>query len=561
MYLMKAAGIVLLIFTFSRAEFEPGRFNFGADWDFLGQEGNENTSVAKSVDYVTIWLNDPEFNRYWHGDMLKFCKSNNKTPVFYAYIIAKASGLGDSDVGGQLDQQGGGWLKGHFDEVKNRYKDYAEKTANIFGTTRPVIWLMEPDYYQYCNGYGSDISVGEAANYMKEMITIVKGYLPNAVFSLDISPWNNNQSGYISAFDMSLFSFMHTSGGRTEAGGDRIRYDNNNNVTWGNVNDISGKCIIADDGYAQGGQPTGHAHDWDEANNIKARMNNGVAAITQKSPNGDWGNTIDNLKSTLSSTSTKCGFEFPEPAFPLTITIDGGGTVSKSPDAKSYESGTKVTLTATPTSGNKFLRWGGAVSGAATTATVTVTKATEVTATFVDENAKALYVLSVSSSGSGIVEINPKQAEYEAGTEVVLKAYTANSATFNGWTGDMTEKSQMLTISMDKNLSLTASFSGDNISMENILENGDFSDGEAGWTFGAYESADADGAVNDGSFEVTLNSAGTEDWNIQLFQEEVSLQSGVKYQLSFDASTIKTRSVALSHMILEISNEGVYSSV
>ena len=89
---------VPLIFAFSTfAEMTSCKFNFGTDWDFI--HNNQGTSAAQAVDYVTIWLNDPEFNIYWHGDMVKYCKSNNKTPVFYAYIIAKASGLGDGDVG------------------------------------------------------------------------------------------------------------------------------------------------------------------------------------------------------------------------------------------------------------------------------------------------------------------------------------------------------------------------------------------------------------------------------------------------------------------------------
>ena len=87
MRLIRTMGTAILIFQASWAQFDPSRFNFGADWDFLSK--NQSGGVASAIDYATIWLNDPSFNQYWHGDMLNFCKNMGKTPVFYAYIVAK----------------------------------------------------------------------------------------------------------------------------------------------------------------------------------------------------------------------------------------------------------------------------------------------------------------------------------------------------------------------------------------------------------------------------------------------------------------------------------------
>ncbi len=522
-------------FGLIKAEFDPLRFNFGADWEFASKNGRME-ELKDALDYVTIWCNEPTFNIYWQGEMINYCKKYNKTPVFYGYLIAKLSGLGDSDVGGQLDQQGGGWLRSNINRVIQAYEGYAQKIAETYGIGKPVIWLMEPDYYQYCNGYGNDISVSDAANYMSQIINAIKKYLPNAFFSLDISPWNNNQDSYIKTFNLKLFSFMHTSGGRTEAASDRIRYDNNNNVTWGQVNSASGLCIIADDGYGFGGVAQGHAADWDDVNNIKNRMRNGVVAVTQKDPKAGWAATIISLKNALKNEATKCsGLKFQK-KYTLTVTATSGGKVTKTPDAVYYDSGTVVTLTAVPNAGYKLKNWSGDVTDTSRSVTVIMNGDKSVTAVFVDINAKPQFTLTITSSGSGVVDVSPKQAEYDSGTVVTLIAYTVGGATFNGWGGALAGvKDQVTTLVIDGNKTVSASFSGNNISLTNLIKNGDFSDGTNNWTFGAYQGAQAEGVVSEGGFKVTVQKAGTEDWHIQLYQGKIKLQKGVKYSLSFTA--------------------------
>lgn len=59
-----------------------------------------------------------------------------------------------------------------------------------------------------------------------------------------------------------------------------------------------------------------------------------------------------------------------------------GGSITRSPNASSYTSGTVVTLTATPASGYTFTGWSGSASGAALTTTVTVNANLSVTANF-----------------------------------------------------------------------------------------------------------------------------------------------------------------------------------
>lgn len=69
-------------------------------------------------------------------------------------------------------------------------------------------------------------------------------------------------------------------------------------------------------------------------------------------------------------------------ALQVNIAGNGMGTVTKTPDQASYESGSVVTLTATPSQTSAFAGWSGAVTGLTNPVTVTLTAAQQVTATF-----------------------------------------------------------------------------------------------------------------------------------------------------------------------------------
>jgi hypothetical protein len=173
-----------------------------------------------------------------------------------------------------------------------------------------MIWEMEPDYFQYYDAAqgggargqtGGPFSGAEAANYMSQMIAAVKAILPNVVFSMDTSPWMPNNGcagpnaatspGWYSFFDMSQFTFIHTSGGGTLANSIDIR---TNQDTWAGVHQCSGnKPILADTGYGAAGGSAGPDPAWDVAANINARMAEGVVSITQYNPTAaTWGATI-----------------------------------------------------------------------------------------------------------------------------------------------------------------------------------------------------------------------------------------------------------------------------
>ena len=81
----------------------------------------------------------------------------------------------------------------------------------------------------------------------------------------------------------------------------------------------------------------------------------------------------------------------------------------------------------------------------------------------------------------------------------------------------------------------------------NLLKNSDFSEGMEGWTQtianwgGADGTADASVKAADGSIIYSIKNAGTQDWNVQLKQQNISLQNGHTYKVSFKAKSTAAR--------------------
>jgi uncharacterized repeat protein (TIGR02543 family) len=452
----------ILLFALSTCvfgEFDPCKFNFGTDWDYL--ESNKTGSVATNVDYVTKWIVDARFTgNPVYGRMVDYCVQNKKTVVYYSYIIAKAAALGDADVGGKLGTEGAKWLKNNFNSVKTYYDDFAKATAaKVNPTHLSTIWLLEPDFYQYASGgQSSPLSFAQAGDYLGQLIDIIKAELPDAMIAIDISPWiadQNNTQNWYSAMPCSKASFLFTSGGMSQANSSNIK--NENKMSWQAASDAAKKGIIADCGYGAGGASTGHNAAWDNVNNLKARISDGVVAITQKNPDASWGNTIATLRTQLASATIKsCGSVGTKCT--LTVTTPTGGTVTKLPDGTTYSKGTEVTLTAMPSSGYIFKNWTGDVTGTSATVKVTMDTDKSVTAVFTQIPANS-FTVSLSSTGSGSVSKTPDENYYESGTQVTINATPLNGVSvFDGWSGDYTGTEKSATITVTKNMEISAKF-------------------------------------------------------------------------------------------------------
>ena len=288
--------------------FSQCRFHFGT----VDSKARNNAALTAQLDYfVPGWLgqaNTFDMN-YVCNDTKAGAVFQNLTPAVVAYVIAfkarRDAGLQDCNVSGNtnLCKYGATFIRQNRAAILDVYKSYAQGFASCYGTTKPMIWLMEPDFYQYhAGGDANALTQAEAGQLMAEIVSTVRSAMPNAIFSMDVSPWvgqngKDNGAQWFGNFTMSDFTFINTSGGGTAAGNTRIRPENE--MTWAGVYSVTKKPILADTGYGVAGTPTGHDANWDSVSNLNARIANGVVGIAQYNPNSNWGSTISSIRSQL----------------------------------------------------------------------------------------------------------------------------------------------------------------------------------------------------------------------------------------------------------------------
>jgi hypothetical protein len=202
--------------------------------------------------------------------------------------------------GGNLCQYGSQYITQDWASILAAYTSHSAGFAACMGG-RHIIFRMEPDWYQYIgNGQSQPWTAAEAGTMMTALVQALGSSLPSAVFSMDISPWiGNNGASWYPNFDMSLFTFINTSGGNSDGSIPKIRAGNN--MTWAGVHQVTGKPILADTGYGAAGASTGEDPTWNVAANINARMLEGVIAIIQPNPSATWGDTVTGMRSQLNT--------------------------------------------------------------------------------------------------------------------------------------------------------------------------------------------------------------------------------------------------------------------
>jgi hypothetical protein len=286
------------------------RFHFGTT-DGIAKN---NPSLIQQLDFFTPgWMGSVSdtFDMQYVCDYTKAGGTfANQVPAVVAYLAAfyvkRHHNLKDCNAPGSqqdLCQVGAGFISQDLANIVAAYESFATGFAGCYGTTRPIIFMMEPDFYQYTISNQSQPWTGpQAGQIMSQLVGAIKKHLPNAVFSMDISPWvapndgqDNGQQWYAN-FDMTQFTFINTSGGSTSASTAKIRGDM---MTWGGVNQVTGKPIMADTGYGVNGSSAGPDPAWDSAANINARIADGVVSISQYNPASTWGTTISAVRSQL----------------------------------------------------------------------------------------------------------------------------------------------------------------------------------------------------------------------------------------------------------------------
>jgi len=132
------------------------------------------------------------------------------------------------------------------------------------------------------------------------------------------------------------------------------------------------------------------------------------------------------------------------------VTPSDGGTVS--PSGGPFQG--KVTLVATPAKNYEFIGWAGAASGNTNPLTVAMNSDKQIVAQF----SKKLVDLQLNQSPSNGGRVEPASGKYEAGSQVRITAIPASGFRFDRWTGSTSVSANPLSLMLDANKSLTASF-------------------------------------------------------------------------------------------------------
>ena len=144
----------------------------------------------------------------------------------------------------------------------------------------------------------------------------------------------------------------------------------------------------------------------------------------------------------------------------LSTSVAGSGTVQLSPTNGPYAYGSVVRLTPKPAVGHYFSLWGNAGSGSSNPLDFTVTTPNRTVSALFTALSGGQVNLYLDVIGPGTVTRSPALNVYTAGQTVTLTAVTPSVMTrFDGWSGDTAATTNVISLLLDANKSVTASFS------------------------------------------------------------------------------------------------------
>jgi len=232
-------------------------------------------------------------------------------------------------------------------------------------------------------------------------------------------------------------------------------------------------------------------YSWD----VIVAQRDGTTGRFEYSPDGRFNNSPNDNLIVFSKEFWK---KLPTPSettYSLTtnVNIEDGGTVLRTPDAKRYDFGTYVMLTAIPKPAYKFVNWTGTgvPTGMESSAgiIITVDKNLSLTANF--ELLPVFYTLTtnVNIPERGTVSTNPDAVLFSPSQQVLVTANPSNGYGFINWTGTdaptgTAANNPIITVTMNKDLTLIANF-GVEKKIEQIYNasQSDFSPGQTKYTY------------------------------------------------------------------------------
>jgi hypothetical protein len=145
----------------------------------------------------------------------------------------------------------------------------------------------------------------------------------------------------------------------------------------------------------------------------------------------------------------------------LTIAINGQGSTFPSSGSYNIAKDQSITIFTQAAGGWKFDGWTGDASGITPFITLTMNGNEDITANFARIALFTLpsYSLTTAVSGNGTVTPAPGVHTYVTGTVVYLIAVPDNQWKFDGWSGDISENTYSTSVTMDRDLAVTANFS------------------------------------------------------------------------------------------------------
>jgi hypothetical protein len=133
---------------------------------------------------------------------------------------------------------------------------------------------------------------------------------------------------------------------------------------------------------------------------------------------------------------------------------EGSVSVNPAPGTDGrYAKDTTATLIVIPASGYRFDHWSGDVSGNDISVTIIMDANKSIKANFI-----RVYTLTTSVSPTGGGSVSPSRGTYDEGTDVVLTAIPASGYLFDHWSGDVSGNDTSVTITMNANKSVIATF-------------------------------------------------------------------------------------------------------
>src|SRR5450759_280254 len=213
----------------------------------------------------------------------------------------------------------------------------------------------------------------------------------------------------------------------------------------------------------------------------------------------------------------------PVTNYTLTLNAGSGGSITGATSGTQYLAGTQVTLTAVPENLYQFTGWSGGATGTINPVTVTMDADKTVNASF-ELIPPINYTLTLNAGSGGSITGATSGTQYLAGTQVTLTAVPASGYSFTGWSGGATGTINPVTITMDADKTVVATFASNGSAFY-------FAEGSTGTTrtnFQEYlclgnsgnKAASAqvtylftDGTTKDASYTVPANSRYTVDVN------------------------------------------------